>query len=82
MIQTRKLVWEIKPDILHAHYIFGYGTFAAFASYHPFIVFPWGSNMAVDPEKSLFHRLAITYTMMCFSPLMKKGDLIDCAYYE
>ena len=35
IIKTRKLVKKIKPDILHAHYAFGYGTFGAFANFHP-----------------------------------------------
>jgi len=70
MFQTRKLVWKIKPDILHAHYVFGYGTFAAFANYHPFVVSPWGSDIAVDPDKSLFHKLAISYTF-------KKADAVS-----
>jgi glycosyltransferase involved in cell wall biosynthesis len=68
--QTRRLVKKIKPDILHAHYVFGYGVFGAFTNYHPFVVSAWGSDVAVDPDKSFFHKLVITYTL-------KKADVVS-----
>lgn len=69
MFQTRKLVRQIKPDILHAHYIFGYGTFGAFANYHPFVVSAWGSDVVRDFRKSILHKIVITFTL-------KKSDII------
>lgn len=62
MFQTRKLVWKIKPDILHAHYAFGYGTFAAFANYHPFVVSAWGSDIATEAKQSLLRKAFIKLT--------------------
>ena len=70
MFQTRKLVKKIKPDILHAHYVFGYGTFAAFASYHPFVVTAWGSDILVDPS-SRIKKIAVKHAL-------KKADVITC----
>jgi len=69
LVQTRKLVREIQPDILHAHYVFGYGTFAAFANFHPFILSAWGSYIAIDPDKSKINFKLTKYTI-------KKADLI------
>jgi hypothetical protein len=58
-------------DILHAHYIFGYGVFGAMSSFHPFVVSPWGSDIATFPEKSVLHKLLIKY-------VLHKADLIQC----
>lgn len=69
IIQTRKLVRKIKPDILHAHYVFGPGTFGVFAGYHPFIVSVWGSDIVTDFKKSIFHKLVITHSL-------KRADII------
>lgn len=69
--QTRRLVQEIKPDILHAHVAFGYGTFGAFANYHPFVLSPWGSDILVEPEKSKIVKFLVKTTL-------KKADLITC----
>lgn len=69
MMQTRKLVWKIKPDILHAHYAFGYGTFAAFANYHPFIVSVWGSDVLVETKESKIKKLLIKW-------VLKRADAI------
>lgn len=71
MFQVRKLVRKIKPDILHAHYIFGYGTFAAFANYHPFVASAWGSDILIEAKESFYKRQIIKY-------VLKKADLITC----
>jgi glycosyltransferase involved in cell wall biosynthesis len=69
MFQTRKIIRKIQPDILHAHYIFGYGDFAAFANYHPFIVSVWGTDISAEPQKSFFKKLLVKYAL-------KKADII------
>jgi glycosyltransferase involved in cell wall biosynthesis len=70
-LQARKLVRKIKPDILHAHYVFGYGTFGAFANYHPFVVSAWGSDILIDAKESILKRQITKY-------VLKKTDLITC----
>jgi len=71
IIQTRKLLDKIKPDILHAHYAFGYGTFAAFSKFHPFVLSPHGSDILIEPEQSKIKKFLIKYAL-------KKADLITC----
>jgi len=67
--ETRKLVKKIKPDILHVHYAFGYGTFGAFANYHPFIVTAWGSDVLIEPKESFLKRHVVKY-------VLKKADVV------
>jgi glycosyltransferase involved in cell wall biosynthesis len=71
ILQTRKLVKKIEPDVLHAHYAFGYGTFGAFANYHPFVLSPWGSDILIEPEKSKMKKFLVKFAL-------KKADLITC----
>jgi len=71
ILQTRKLVKKIEPDVLHAHYAFGYGTFGAFANYHPFVLSPWGSDILIEPEKSKMVKFLVKFAL-------KKADLITC----
>ena len=49
IVQTRKLIKEINPDIVHAFYVFGTGTFADFSGFHPFVLTAWGSDILIDP---------------------------------
>lgn len=43
--QVRKIVERLKPDILHAHYIFPFGVTAMETAYHPFVMTCWGSDI-------------------------------------
>jgi len=70
IVQTRKLVEKIKPDILHAHYAFGPGVFGAFSGFHPFILTALGSDILIDPSFKL-KKIAVKYTL-------KKVDAITC----
>jgi glycosyltransferase involved in cell wall biosynthesis len=69
--QTRIIVKKIKPDILHAHNAFGYGTFGAFAKFHPLVISPWGSDILIEAQNSFLTRLVVKYAL-------KKADLITC----
>jgi glycosyltransferase involved in cell wall biosynthesis len=71
ILQTRRLVRKIEPDVLHAHYAFGYGTFGAFANYHPFVLSPWGSDILIEPEQSKIKKFLVKFAL-------KKADLITC----
>jgi glycosyltransferase involved in cell wall biosynthesis len=67
-LQTRKLVRKIEPEILHAHYIVGYGVFGAFSGHHPFIMSCWGSDVRTDPEAFIKNRLT--------KYVLKKADVV------
>lgn len=66
---VKRLIKNIKPDLLHAHYIGGYGWYGALSGFHPFVVSAWGSDIAVDPERSKLHRFLVKY-------VLKKVDLV------
>ena len=61
--KIRRLIKKIKPDIVHAHYVTQYGFCGAFSGFHPLIVSPWGSDIAVDPDKSILKRWLVEYAL-------------------
>jgi len=48
----RRIVADLKPDILHGHYAAHHGIIGAFAKFHPYVISPWGSDV-LDPPGSL-----------------------------
>ena len=60
----RNSLTKIKPDIVHAHYISGYGHFAWLSGFRPYVLTAWGSDLFLDKKRSstsqLLTRLALT----------------------
>lgn len=67
--KVKKLVEEIKPDILHAHYATSYGLLGAMTNFHPFIISVWGSDVYEFPIKSFLHKSILKHNL-------KKADYI------
>lgn len=68
--QTRKIIKKLNPDIVHALYAFGTGTFADFSGAHPFVLTAFGSDILIDPLSKI-KRAAVKHTL-------KKADVITC----
>ncbi len=47
---VKRLIKELRPDILHAHYATSYGFLGAKAGFHPFIISVWGSDILDFPK--------------------------------
>jgi len=71
LIRVKKLIKEIKPDIINGHYITSYGTLAALLGFHPLVNTAWGSDILVTPKKFLPCKWSVKYAL-------KKADLITC----
>jgi len=57
--KIKKIVKEIKPDILNGFFLVNYGFYAATLGYHPLVVSAFGSDVLVHPQKSRrFYRMA------------------------
>jgi len=46
--KIRKLIDDINPDVIHAHYVLKYGVMAALVGKHPLITSAWGSDVLDD----------------------------------
>lgn len=61
VLDVRRYVKELKPDVFHAHYVFGYGTMAALAGARPLVITAMGSDIGSESERSLIVRLGVRY---------------------
>jgi len=69
--RIKKLIKEIKPDIIHVHQISSLAYIIPFINFHPYILSAWGSDILVRPnEKKRYSLLA--------SNAIIKADLLHC----
>lgn len=54
ILQTRKIIRDNNPQILHAHSVNQYGWLAALSGYHPFLLTAWGTDILHLPQVSRF----------------------------
>ncbi len=45
----RRVVEEIAPDVLHAHFVVEHGFYGVGAAFHPYVVSAWGSDLYRAP---------------------------------
>jgi len=64
-----RVIRDVSPDVLHAHYVVEYGFFAATAGFHPLVVTAWGSDVLVAARSSPLARLIARYTL-------RRADLV------
>ena len=50
--KVRRILREIAPDLLHTHFLTGYGYWGAFSGFHPFIMTVWGDDVYLTPHQS------------------------------
>ena len=72
VLQIKKILRKIKPDIVHGHYIVNHAFYAALSSFHPLVVSAWGSDILVSAKKVFLSKLIVKYTL-------KKADIITAS---
>lgn len=71
MFKIKRILREIKPDVLHAHSAGAYAWMAMLTGFHPYVVTPWGTDILVDSKKSRWNRLLTSFAL-------RRADLITC----
>lgn len=61
--RVHRLVDDIHPDILHAHYVTSYGFVGAMTGKHPYVVTAWGTDVLIEPEKSWMYRQVVRFAL-------------------
>ncbi len=56
-----KLLKQIKPDILHAHYATSYGITGALCYFQPYVITTLGSDILISPQKSIIVRTLLKF---------------------
>jgi L-malate glycosyltransferase len=57
-------------QLLHCHYAGRYGAWGVLSRVHPLVMSIWGSDVLINPHKSIFHRAAI-------GTMLKKADVLQ-----
>lgn len=71
MIQIRRLIKRVRPDVLHAHYTLTYGFWGALSMFHPFVLTAWGSDILIKPGDSRLSKYKTKFSL-------SRADVITC----
>ena len=63
MLELRRIIKRIQPDVLHAGPIQSCGLLAALSGFHPLLVMSWGFDLMKDVERGSLWRWATKYTL-------------------
>lgn len=61
--KIKKIVKEINPDILHAHYASSYGLLGSLVNFSPYIISVWGADVYDFPKDNIINELVIKYNL-------------------
>lgn len=63
VFELKKLIKLINPDIVSVHYASSYGALIAFTGIKNYILSMWGSDIYEFPQKSIFHKYILKYSL-------------------
>jgi len=61
--RVRRLVRDLRPDLLHALHLTSYGFLSVLCDVHPTLVSVWGTDVLEAPRLSPFHYLITRYAL-------------------
>ncbi|MCK4510241.1 glycosyltransferase [bacterium] len=50
--KVKRILAEIQPDLLHTHFLTGYGYWGVFSGFHPNVLTVWGDDVYLTPHTS------------------------------
>jgi glycosyltransferase involved in cell wall biosynthesis len=62
-LDLRRLIREIKPDLIHAGPIQNCAFIAALSGFHPILAMSWGYDLVMDADKSTWMKRVTRYTL-------------------
>ncbi len=63
IFQFKKLLAQYKPDLLHVHFVSGYGTLGTLSGFQPRMLSVWGTDIFNFPYLSQINKLLIYYNL-------------------
>jgi len=81
IFKIRRLVKEIEPDVIDAHFVIDNGLLAACSGFHPFVVTAWGSDVLIFPRRNFIWKIVAGFVLkradrvICDSEVVKTGLL-------
>lgn len=67
--EIKKVLRDIKPDVLHAHYATSYGIAGSLTRFHPYIITALGSDVLISAKNSFLYGMLVKYAL-------KKADWV------
>jgi L-malate glycosyltransferase len=67
--KVKRILRDIRPDLLHTHFLTGYGYWGAFSGFHPNVLTVWGDDVYLTPRTSFLKGRLARYAL-------KRADLI------
>lgn len=61
IIEMKKIIDELKPDLLHAQYASSYGFLGTLLKYHPYAISVWGTDIYEFPKNGPIQKQIIKY---------------------
>jgi glycosyltransferase involved in cell wall biosynthesis len=59
----KKILLQIKPDVLHAQYATSYGLLGAMSGFHPYVITALGTDVLISPQRSWLYRILVKYAL-------------------
>ncbi len=80
LVKVRRLLKQIRPDLLNTHFLTGYGYWGRFSGFRPNVLTVWGDDVYVTPfENGLKKRLARLALTGCDAITGDSTDILDVA---
>jgi glycosyltransferase involved in cell wall biosynthesis len=77
-----RVIRDVAPDVLHAHYVVEYGFFAATAAFRPLVVTAWGSDVLVAARSSPLAQAITRYTLRGADLVTSNNKHMTCQLRE
>ena len=61
--KIRRIIQQIKPDVINAHYATSYGIAMALSGIKNYVLSVWGSDIYDFPQKSIFHKELLKFSL-------------------
>lgn len=71
-----KLIKEINPDVLHAHYASSYGLLGSLTKFHPYILSIWGGDVYSFPQKSFLHKQIFNFNLKSADKILSTSEVM------
>ena len=61
--KIKRIVEQVKPDIINVHFATSYGTVAALSGLKEYVLSVWGADVYDFPNKSIFHKAMLKFSL-------------------
>lgn len=72
--EVRRLMRQIRPDLVHSHDAGSYAWMGMFSGVRPFVITPWGSDILIHIHESLVTRLFTVWALRRSSLVQAEGE--------